>query len=161
MMRLRRATGALILILTVLICSCAPRAAPSPREVCERVAASGLLGDGILYDSRAPADDETYLDPALLKALYARPDDSWDAEDIAAVALYLGSSAREHRELAVFACRGRDAAREVVSLCRGRAALIADAGICAPRILLYGETVVFLAHPEPSAAENLLDRIFK
>ncbi len=160
-MRMRRLLCGLILLLVLLLQACAGREAPTPREVCDRLAESGLLGAGVLYDSLASADDAAYLDPALLAALYARTDGSCDAEDIAAVALYLGSSAREHRELAVFACRGRDAAREVASLCRGRAALIADAVGTAPRILLYGETVVFLALPEPAEAEGLLDRIFK
>ena len=160
-MKARSVFCVLVLLGMLLLCSCAERETPSPRKVCEKLAESGVLGDGILYDSRASADDESYLDSKLLGALYARSDGTYDAEDIASVAIYLGSSSREHRELAVFSCRGLDSAREVAALCRSRAAMIGEAGGSEPRILIYGETVVFLAHPDPGRAERMLDAIYK
>ena len=148
-----------ILLLCFCLCSCGRRPAPPPRTLLDRLLGALPIGAGVIYDSSLPENHGQYLDPLLFRALYARADGTDDREDIAAAALFLGGSGEVHREIGIFACRGSDSASEVSALCRARASLIASLAETEPKVVVYGDTVVLLAVPDPDLALRLLDRL--
>ncbi len=149
----------LFILLSLCLFSCARGEQIPPRAILDRILSASPAGCGIIRDSSLPEGDPERLDPLLFRALYARADGSDDLEDVSAAALFLGSSASVHREIAVFACRGRESAREVASLCRDRAELIRQTLGSDPMVLVYRSTVVLLALPDPAPTVALLDRL--
>ncbi len=146
-------------MLCFCLCACSREPLPPPRAILDRMLTALPIGAGVIYDSTLPENHEQHLDPLLFEVLYARADGSDDREDIASAALFLGGSSAAHREIGIFACRGNDSAREVAALCRARAALLAEMSDSPPRVLIYGETVILLAIPDPAPAVRLLDRL--
>lgn len=148
----------LVLLLLLGLLSGCGQNAPSPRALFDRFSAAYPLEAGVLYDSEAPKTDAAYLDPLLLSSLLRRSDGSYDAEDIESVVLYLGAAGDAHRELCIFRCHGRDAAREVAALCVARAELLRETVGADARVLCSGETVLLFALSDNLMAQRLLLR---
>ena len=155
---LRRLLSVCLLLLSLSSCR---GETPTPRSLFDRFSSLCPLEAGVLYDSQAPKGDTAYLDRLLFAALYRRADGSYDGEDIASLVLYLGASGKEHRELAIFRCHGRDSAREVASLCTARAVLLFETLGVKARVLCSGETVILLALSDNAAAERILLKLLR
>jgi hypothetical protein len=132
--------------------------APTPRSVYDRFAKVYPLEAGVLYDSEASKTSVEYLDHRLLWSLLRRADGSYDAEDIASVVVYLGAAGEEHRELLIFQCHNKDAAREVAALCAARAEPLRETVGADARVLCSGKTVLLFALSDNLMAQRLLLR---
>ena len=155
---LRRLLAVCLLLLSLSSCR---GETPTPRSLFDRFSSLCPPEAGVLYDSQAPKGDAAYLDRLLFAALYRRADGSYDGEDIASLVLYLGASGKEHRELAIFRCHGRDSAREVASLCAARAVLLFETLGVKARVLCSGEIVILLALSDNAAAERILLKLLR
>lgn len=108
----------------------------------------GPLPAGRLYDSEAAEWEDTYLDRALVTALFARADGTseWEGR-VEAGALYLASHAEPYLEVAVLLCYGSADCRAVIEMCLRRAALV-TARLSLPdeavTVVSRGRTVVLL-----------------
>ena len=155
---LRRLLALFLLLLSLSSCT---GDAPTARSLFDRFSSLYPLEAGVTYDSEAPKGDAAYLDRLLFAALYRRADGSYDGEDIESLVLYLGASGKEHRELAIFRCHGRDSAREVALLCAARAEfLLKTLGVKA-RVLRSGEIVVLIALSDNAKAQRLLLKLLR
>ncbi len=133
----------------------------SPWDAMREFAHLYPLPAGRMYDSTADISRAEYLPPELYAALYARPDQSDDREDVLRFALFLGTSPDYIYEMGVFECPDRDAAYEIVGIVRTRLAMLSSlegadsSAVGDAAVMLFGSTVVYTVLPDnPKAART-------
>lgn len=112
----------LLLFLTVpliYLCSCA-HADPTPAQVLDALTKAEIgLPAGHVYLSAAPEDQEVYLSPDLMAALYGQGELPWQLSLIEDYGLYL-STAQHPCEFAVFRTYARSDTDDVAAMCHVR-----------------------------------------
>lgn len=162
MQRLLR-TLCLGLLCTLLLSSCAGRAAAPACLLTDFCAAYGDMPSGQVYRSGAAEWEKAYLSPALSDSLFLE-DNGENAFSLCTEYAIFLSSSFEGGEICFLTCAGREAAARVAEMCAARLARVKQArpGAAILRdacVLRRGHTVVLLLLPDNSRAKEICERL--